>query len=124
MFLPFHKTMHMKNTPTILQMPHSTILIRNIDAVQSFVKNTLHETKKEIGEGLSFFKDGIADKFHKTSNYLSNLVLPVNNFIKDFTQIDQEFEAERMKNSEYCICLDGQMIPASQVLEMDMEENY
>ncbi len=114
----------MEKAPTILHLPNSTVLIRNIDAVQNFVKNALHDTKKEIGEGISFFKDGLAEKFHKTGSYINRLVLPVNNFIKDFSQIEQEFEQERVKNSEYCICLEGVMVPASEVLKMDMEENY
>lgn len=113
----------MENTQGI-DLPHSTVLIRNIDAVQSFVKSTLNETKKEIGDGLSFFKEGIAEKIHKTGDYLNSLVLPVNNFIKDINQIEQDFEAERRKNEDYCICLNGRMIPAAEVLNMPMEENY
>jgi hypothetical protein len=48
----------------------------------------------------------------------------VNNFIKDITQIDKEFEEERMKNEEHCIFMDGKMVPAAEVLNMSMEENY
>lgn len=114
----------MQNTPAIKQPAYAAGLTRNIDAVQNFVRNTLQDTKKDIGEGLHYFKDGIAGRFHRTGSYLNSLVLPVNNFIKDVTQIEQEFELERIKNSEYCICLDGQMVPASEVLKMDMEENY
>ena len=104
--------------------PHSSELNRNIDAVQHFVMNTLQDTKREIGESLHYFKDGIAGRFNKTGAYLNSLVLPVNNFIKDVQQMEQEFELERTKNSEVCICLDGRMVPASEVLKMDMEENY
>jgi len=114
----------MENTHGKLHLPHSTVLIRNLDAVQSFVKSRLSDTKREIGDGLSFFKEEIAEKFHKTGDYLNSLVLPVNNFIKDINQIEQEFEAERQKNDEYCICLNGRMIPAAEVLNMPMEENY
>lgn len=114
----------MENNKTLLLLPHSTVLIKNIDAVHTYLKNTFSDTKKEIGEGLSFFKEEITDKINKTGEYLNHLVMPVNNFIKDLTQIDKEFEAERLKSNEYCICLNGQMVPASEVLNMPMEENY
>jgi hypothetical protein len=114
----------MENTQDSLYPAHPSGLARNMDAVQHFVRHTFQETKKEIGEGLNYFKDGIADRFQRTGSYLNNLVLPVNNFIKDVQQMEQEFEQERTKNSEYCICLNGQMVPASEVLKMDMEENY
>jgi hypothetical protein len=114
----------MENTHTVLQLPHSTILIRQIDQVQGFVKDTLLDAKREIGERVSYFKDGLTNKLHKTGVYINGLVLPVNNFIKDVRQIEEEFEAERINNSEYCICLAGEMVPASEVLKMDMEENY
>lgn len=114
----------MKKIAAFAQPPHLTGLARNMDAVQDFVKNTLHDTRKEIGEGLNYFKDGVAGSFYKTGDYLNSLVLPVNNFIKDITQIEREFEAERKKKGEFCIRLDGKMVPASEVLKMDMEENY
>lgn len=100
------------------------LLPNNVDAVQYYIKSTFSETKREISEGLSSFKDGLSDTIHKTGNYINNLVLPVNNFLKDLTQIEKEFEEEKTRNETYCICLDGQMIPAEQVLNLAMEENY
>ena len=119
-----NKTIRMEKTTGILHLPNSTVLIRNIDTVQTYFKNTFSETKKEISESFSSFKDGITGTFNKTGAYISDLVLPVNNFIKDISQIEEEFEEERKKNEEYCICLDGQMIPATDVLNLQMEENY
>lgn len=103
---------------------HLPGLGNKIDAIHNYLKNTFSETRNDINEGFILFRGGITDKLNKTGSYIKNdLVLPVNNFIKDITQIDKEFEEECMKNGEYCICLDGKMVPADEVLTMSMEEN-
>ncbi len=121
---PEMKKMRMEKNTGILHLPNSTILIRNLSAAQSYLKNTLCETTKEIRGGLSFFKEGVTGRLHKTGACINAFALPINNFIKDFAQIDKEFVEERLKNAEYCICLDGKMVPASEVAKMPMEENY
>jgi hypothetical protein len=125
MFHKESKTIVMKKSIRILSHSNSSAFEKNIDAVQYYIKNTFSETRKEISEGLNSFKEGLTDKLNKTGSYIKNdLVLPVNNFIKDIAQIEREFEAERKNNAEYCICIDGKMIPAEEVLKMPMEENY
>lgn len=113
-----------KSTGT-LGHTNPSALGKNIEAVHDYFTNTINETKKDIGEGFNLFKDGITDQFNKAGTYIKNdIVLPVNNFIKDVSQIDNEFEAERRNNAEYCMCIGGIMIPAEEVLKMPMEENY
>jgi hypothetical protein len=107
-----------------LSLPNSSSLEKNVGSVHTYLKNTFNETKREISEGLSSFKDGITGTFNRTGTYINNLVLPVNNFLKDVAQIEKEFEEERRKNEQFCICLDGQMVPAEEVLNLPMEENY
>lgn len=114
----------MENSVVEMQGSHSTNLLRGIDAIENFVKSAFNETKKDIGNGLSFFKEELAGKIHRTGDYLNAMVLPVNNFLKDVSQIEKEFAEEQQKNAEYCIRLDGKMVPASTVLNMHMEENY
>jgi hypothetical protein len=115
----------MEKSTAAFGQPNSSALGKNIDAVHDYFKNTVSETKKEIGEGVSQFKEGITDKLNKAGSYIKNdLALPVNNFIKDVSQIENEFEAERRNNAEYCMCIDGIMVPAEEVLKMPMEENY
>ncbi len=96
----------------------------NLNAIHGFVKKSIKEKRQVIAEGLSNFKDGLSDAFDDTKSYVNLLTLPVNNFLKDISQIDQDFEEELKKNSEYSICLNGRMIPANEVLSMPMEENY
>ena len=52
------------------------------------------------------------------------MVLPVNNFLKDISQIEKEFENGGRIQHDFRLCIGGQMLPASDVLKMDMEENY
>jgi hypothetical protein len=114
----------MEKATSLLQLPDSSLLEKNVDAVQYYIKNTFTETRREISESLFSFKDGLSDTMHKTGSYINNLVLPVNNFLKDLTQIEKEFAEENTRNEVFCICLDGQMVPAEEVLNLPMEENY
>ncbi len=113
----------MKKTQ-ILHLPNSTVLVKNLGAANIYLKNTVSETRKDIKQGFSHFKDGITDKLYKTGACINAFALPVNNFIKDITQIEKEFVEEKSKNSEYCLCLNGEMVPASEVANLPMEENY
>ena len=49
---------------------------------------------------------------------------PVNNFIKGFSQIEHEFRKAQEAENEFRLCLNGRYIPARDILEMPMEENY
>ena len=114
----------MEKNMGILNLPDTSILEKKVDAVHNYFKDTFNETKREISEGLSSFKEGISGTLSKTGSYINNLVLPVNNFLKDVTQIEKEFEEEKIKSEAYCICLNGQMVSAEDVLNLPMEENY
>ena len=109
----------MEKSPTLL-LCYNSPLSKGLDAVQHY----LHDKKENLQDTISFFKDGITGKLGKAKTCINFITLPINNFIKDFRQIDREFEEEFKKNEEYCICLDGKMILATEVLEMKMEENY
>ena len=98
-------------------MPGLSRLGKNIGQVHNY----FIEKRKELAVGLSFFKEDLSER---TGRYIDHVTLPINNFLKDITQIEKEFEQEISKSGEYCICLDGKMIPASEVLSRSMEENY
>ena len=110
------------SSPAHLNRLH--IFAENLNAIHGFVKKSMKEKRQVIADGLSNFKEGMSDAFDETRSYVHLLTLPVNNFLKDLSQIDNDFEAELKKTSEYSICLNGKMIPASEVLTMPMEENY
>lgn len=97
---------------------------KNLDSVQHYLKETYVEKKAAIAEGLSFFKDELSNTFDKTGRYINHIALPVNNFLKDMAEIERELKEELSRDGEYCICLDGKMVPASEVFSRPMEENY
>lgn len=80
---------------------------------------------ENIQSGLSMLREGINNAVDKTGDCINNhLVNPVNHFLKDFTQMDQEFQKVQETEHEFRICLNGEYIAAKDVLKMKMEENY
>ncbi len=61
--------------------------------------------------------------YENTGHYLHRMAMPVNNFLKDLSQIEKELTSEINKGTQF-MNLDGQLIPVEQVLKLDMEENY
>ena len=55
--------------------------------------------------------------------FTSRSVLPVNNFLKDFSQIENELSQEINKGIQF-MTLNGIPVPVDQVLMQQMEENY
>ena len=98
-------------------------LAENLNAIHEFVKTSVNEKTLMISKGLSGMREDITEAFNEKSSY-RNLLTPVNNFLKDLAQIEREFEEELRKNTEYCVPLNGKMVPSSEVLNMQMEENY
>ena len=52
------------------------------------------------------------------------MALPVNNFLKDLAQIENELLQEISKNSPHYVLMNKEMIPVEIVLSEMMEENY
>lgn len=96
----------------------------NMMSLHDYLKNSYTEHKKRFSEDVSLFKEGFSEVIDKTASYLAVFTLPVNNFLKDIGQIEEEFRCELSKNGEHFICLDGQMVSANEVLNIPMEENY
>ena len=99
--------------------------------VNSFLRHSYDQAKKQLEGGVSFIQDGVSfikDEFsafyHETGHYLNKMVLPVNNFLKDLPQIETEFQEEISKDSTQIICLNGNMVSVEHALSLPMEENY
>jgi hypothetical protein len=107
------------------------VLSENKVTINSFLKQSYNQARKQLEGGVTFIQDGVTyikDEFSdicdKTGHYLNKMVLPVNNFLKDLTQIESELKQEVCKDSAQFITLDGKLVPVDQVLSQPMEENY
>lgn len=107
------------------------VLNENKMTINSFLKQGYDQAKKGleggvnlIHDGVSFIKDEFSSFYNTTGQYLNMMVLPVNNFLKDLTQIETELQQEVSKESAQLICLNGVMVPVEQALSIPMEENY
>jgi hypothetical protein len=92
--------------------------LNHVGPGQPTVKKLANAENNEFS-GSSFFKENLQFRNEiSTSGFES----PVNNFLKDRIEINQEFR--QAKRHEFCLCLDGRMVTASEILDMRMEENY
>jgi len=76
--------------------------------------------KQSYNQARSYIQDGAG----RTRDLLNRMSLPVNNFLKDLSQIETELHAENSKSSTQFMMMDGQLVPIEQVLSRPMEENY
>ena len=116
-------------TPISVVQPD--VLQENKMTINSFLKQSYDEAKKQLENGtnliqdsVSFFKQEFAVFYHETGLCLNRMALPVNNFIKDFTQIETELLQEVSKESPHYLLMNGEMVPVEKVLTMPMEENH
>ncbi|RYY50722.1 MAG: hypothetical protein EOO06_02900 [Chitinophagaceae bacterium] len=94
-------------------------------STQAPERNNENSFAENIQAGFSYLKDGLNAAIDKTADsFHSRFATPVNNFIKDFGQIEKEFQSAQETSQVFRICLNGTYVPASDVLNMPMEENY
>jgi len=75
---------------------------------------------------VTVIKEEFLEIYDKAGTYLNKMVLPVNNFLKDFTQIDAEFQGELRKEIQPVTTptSSANIVPIEQALSGFMEENY
>ena len=100
------------------------VISDNMMTINSFIKESYKQAKKQVENSVSFLKEEFSFMYDKTSSCLNRMVLPVNNFLKDITQIESEFQQELSKESGQFMCLQGKFISVDEVLSQPMEENY
>lgn len=107
------------------------VLNENKQTINSFLKQSYDEARKQlengvtlIQDGVSFFKEEFSVFYHETGLCLNRMALPVNNFLKDLTQIETELLQEVSKESPHYLLMNGEMVPVEKVLSMPMEENH
>ncbi|MEP6699791.1 MAG: hypothetical protein ABJA85_00680 [Bacteroidota bacterium] len=120
----------MTNPTTSEVLPE--VLDENRVSINSFLKQSYSQAKKQleggvnlIQGGVTFIKDEFSAFYHETGHYLNKMVLPVNNFLKDHSQIENELQQEINRESAQLVFLSGNMVPLDQALTSEfMEENY
>ncbi|MFN8291870.1 MAG: hypothetical protein U0U70_16550 [Chitinophagaceae bacterium] len=79
---------------TAISVVSPAVLAENMFTINAFIKESYAQAKQQVQGGMNFLKDEFTGLYDKTADYLSRLVLPVNNFLKDFSQIENEFRTE------------------------------
>lgn len=94
----------------------------SLNPTESLIDNRLTDN---IQSGITFLKEGLSEAIDKTGDRIQqHIVHPVNNFLKDLTQMDIEFKKVQELESEFRLCLNGDYVTAADILRMPMEENY
>jgi hypothetical protein len=89
------------------------------------LKETYTQAKKQLQEGVNVFKEEFTGMYDKAGSFLHRIAMPVNNFLKDFSQMDAEFKLESYKESlqpDYLV--QGGSNPPDQAFLSCGEENY
>ena len=81
----------------LLPLKLSTVT-ENMISIHDYLKSSYNEKKEWLAESIAFFKD--------------------------FAQMEEEFRQELLNKSEYCICLEGEMLTEKDIHTRSLEENY
>jgi hypothetical protein len=73
-----------------------------------------------VSEGMNSLHDFLKTSYNEKKEWLAESIA----FLKDFTQMEEEFRQEFMKKNEYRICVEGEMVSEKELLSRPMEENY
>lgn len=102
-------------------------LNENMTTLNSVIRQSYSQAKKHLQDGITVIKDEFIGIYDKAESYFNIIALPVNNFLKDLTQIDAEFQRELDRETlQFTPALNsnGNLIPIEQALNGRMEENY
>lgn len=108
----------MKNTALSLSSETSH---NNPETLYSFLSVYSSDAQQFFKEGTSFIKEELSSLYMKAENHLQKMALPINNFLKDMVQLEQEIEYESKKQCGL-VC-EGNFVPLEQALKSPMEEN-
>ncbi len=98
------------------------VLKDNMTSISSFLKDSYSSAKKNIQDGVTFFKDEFSAFYNKTGTYINQMMLPVNNYLKDTAEI--ETDLQQQKSNDPAASHYGHLVPIEEALRSPMEENY
>jgi len=73
-----------------------------------------------VGESMTTLQQFFKDSYREQKEWLADSIA----FIKDLSQMDEDFRRELNSKNEYRICLEGEMVSEKELLSRPMEENY
>lgn len=90
------------------------------------IRQSYASAKKHLQDGITVIKDEFIGIYDKAESYFNIIALPVNNYLKDLTQIEAEFQHEQNKDCMQfnAAVRNGNIVPLDQALKGCMEENY
>ena len=112
-------------------LKNQDLLKENTTPMNNVLKNSYDTAKKHIQGsvnviqgGITVIKDEFIGIYDKAATIVNKMALPVNNFIKDLTQIEAEFQAETATKSFTPSRSGCSLIPLEEAMKGRMEENY
>ena len=118
-------------TNPLTSVVHPEISEDNKMTINSFMKQSYDQAKKQAEDCVSYIQDrvliineGFSVFYYETGQCINKMALPVNNFLKDISQIESELLKEISTVSPHYLLMNGEMIPVEKVLTMPMEENH
>lgn len=98
------------------------VLSDNKMTIHQFLRHSYEEVNRYMDDGVSFLKDMLFDMNRHAGACFSTMLPPINNFLKDHTQIEADFVQEAVNAPEEI--LSRNIIPIEIALLSPMEENY
>lgn len=98
------------------------ILDENRLTIHRFLRESYTEVSRHIQQGYSFFKEEFRQLQHSAETCFNNMMLPVNNFLKDPLQMEKDFKVKETDKPQQAGA--GTIIPLEIALQSPMEENY
>ncbi len=95
-------------------------------SINSVLKQSYKQAKMHLHDGMNTIKEDLLELYDLAESQLRRMVLPVNNFLKDQSEIDAELRQELNKDMIRITppAGAGTIIPIEQALSGMMEENY
>jgi hypothetical protein len=107
-------------TPSVVQ---PDVLTENMQSIHSFLRESYSQAKAHFQHGITVFKDEFMEIYHHAETYLTMIASPINNFLKDHTEIENELQKEAL--SEPAAPAHNQnIVPIEIAMMSPMEENY
>ena len=119
--MSYHKIIAMEKEPTSVVGPD--VLKENKQSVHAFLRDSYTHAKKQFQDGVNAFRDELREIGHTAGACFDFFALPVNNFLKDIRQIEEEFQEGPAEETSYP---NIHIVPITEAISTagPMEENY